>query len=113
MNFEENAREYHKSGCNCAMAVYGAYAEKLGMTVEEALAAAPLPRSEGGYCGAFLAGRKILEKLKPEAVADYEKKFLEIYGDTQCSVLIKMHGFKKNCNNYVGDAARLVEEELN
>lgn len=112
MGMEENARAYHKSGYNCAMSVYAAYAEKLGLSGEEARKAAPLPRSEGGKCGAYLAGRKIIEQLKPEAVDEYEKRFLDIYGNTECAKLIMMHGLKKNCNNYVGDAARLAEDLL-
>jgi hypothetical protein len=109
---EEIARENHRNGYNCAMSVYAGFAEKLGLSEDEARQIAPKPRAEGGKCGAYLAGRKILEQLKPEAAEEFDKRFVEIYGHTECSKLIMMHGLKKNCNNYVGDAARLVEELL-
>ena len=76
MNYEENARKNHKNGFNCAMSVYVAYCDKLGISPELARNTAPKPRSEGGKCGAFLAGKKILEQLKPEAVTDYEQRFI-------------------------------------
>ncbi len=114
MGYEENARNNHRSGFNCAMSVYVAYADELGLTTEQARATAPMPRSEGGKCGAFLAGRKILEQLKPDAVEGYEKSFIEMNGQTECSRLVAAHGvLRKSCNDYVGDAARLVEEALN
>ena len=113
MNYEEAARKNHKSGYNCATSVYLAYAEKLGMTPEEARSEAPKPRSEGGKCGAFLAGKKILEQLKPEAVDKYEQRYIELNGQTECSRLVAAHdALGKSCNDYVGDAARLVEEML-
>lgn len=113
MSIEEDARAYHKKGNNCAKAVYAAYADKLGMDSKEALSLAPSPRGEGGLCGAYLAGKKVLEQLKPEAVPELEKKFVDTYGHTHCAKLIALHGFKKNCNDYVGNAAKWVEELLN
>lgn len=109
---EENARAYNKSGHNCAMSVYTAYAEKLGISEDEAKRIAPRPRAEGGKCGAYLAGIKVLEKLKPEATEEFDRRFVELYGHTECSKLIMLNGLHKNCNNYVGDAARIVEELL-
>ena len=113
MRYEERARVNHRSGYNCAMSVYAAYANKLGMTPEQARKEAPKPRSEGGKCGAFLAEKKILEQLKPEAVQAYEESYIAANGQVTCSRLIALHGtLKKSCNDYVGDAARLVEEAL-
>ncbi len=113
MNYENNARSNHKNGNNCAMSVYTAFAERLGITAEEARNTAPKPRSEGGKCGAFLAGRKIIEILKPEAAELYEQRFIEQNGQTECSRLIMAHGkLRKSCNDYVGDAARLADEIL-
>ena len=113
MDYKENARKNHRNGFNCAMSVYAAYCDKLGISPEQAKNAAPKPRSEGGKCGAFLAGKKILEQLKPEAVADYERKFIELNGQTECSRLVSAHDIlRKSCNDYVGDAARLIEEAL-
>ena len=113
MSLEENARAYHKKGNNCSKAVYAAYADKLGLTPEEALKAAPAPRSVAGQCGALLAGKKVLEQLKPEAVEELDKKFIETYGHTECAKLIALHGLKKYCNDYVGNSAKWVEELLN
>ncbi len=113
MNYENNARSNHKNGNNCAVSVYTAFAERLGITAEEARNTAPKPRSEGGKCGAFLAGRKIVESLKPEAAELYEQRFIEQNGQTECSRLIMAHGkLRKSCNDYVGDAARLADEIL-
>lgn len=100
-------------GHNCAAAVYAAFADALGITLAEAMRLAPTPRSEGGKCGAFLAGRKVLEQLKPEAVEEYERKFIELNGQSECSLLVLAHRrLRKKCNDYVGDATRLAGEEL-
>lgn len=48
MGLEESARAVHKSGYNCSMSVYSAYAKKLGISEEEARKIAPKPRAEGG-----------------------------------------------------------------
>ncbi len=113
MNTEEIARINHKSGYNCAMSVYAAFADSLGISQEESKTTAPRPRSEGGKCGAFLAGKKIVQCLKPEASELYEDRFIELNGQTECSRLISAHGkLRKSCNDYVGDAARLVQEIL-
>lgn len=43
------------------------------------------------------------------AIDDTEKKFIELNGQTECSRLVAAHGvLRKSCNDYVGDAARLV-----
>ena len=113
MSYEENARKNHRNGFNCAMSVFVAYCNNLGISPEQARNAAPKLRSEGGKCGAFLAGKNILEQLKPEAVTDYEQKFIELNDQTECSRLVSSHDLlRKSCNDYVGDAARLVEEEI-
>lgn len=109
MSYEDKARLNHRNRYNCAMSAYTAYADKLGITDIQARDAAPKPRSEGGKCGAFLAGKAILEKFKPSAIPEYEKKFIELDGQTECSRLVAAHGvLRKSCNDYVGDAARLV-----
>ena len=113
MNAEEIATKNHKSGYNCAMSVYAAFADRLGISQEEAKKTAPRPRSEGGKCGAFLAGKKIIERLKPDVAEQYEKRFIELNGQTECSRLIMAHGLlRKSCNDYVGDASRLVQKLL-
>ena len=113
MGYEEKARNNHKGGYNCGMSVYSAFADILGISEEQARETAPKPRSEGGKCGAFLAGKKVLEQIKPQAVAEYERKYLELNGHAECIKLGIAPGVAgKNCNDYVGDAARLVEEVL-
>ncbi|MBQ6595160.1 MAG: C-GCAxxG-C-C family protein [Clostridia bacterium] len=113
MSHEKQAREYHRRRLNCAMSVFTAFAGEMGLTMEEAMQQAPKPRSEGGRCGAFLAGRSVLERLRPEAVPAYEEGFVGLNGMTECRALVAAHGIlRKSCNDYVGDAARLVEELL-
>lgn len=114
MSLEENARAEHRKGNNCAISVYLAYAEKLGLSAEEALKAAPKPRAEGGKCGAYLAGMHIMERLKPEAAAEFDKRFKELNNEeTACAkLLMARRKTGKNCNDLVGDSARILEELL-
>ena len=52
-------------------------------------------------------------RRKPEAVPEYERRFIELYGQTECTKLLSSQNrLRKSCNDYVGDAARLVEEAL-
>ncbi len=98
MDRETTAREKHKTGSNCANAVYSTFKDKVsGM--------APLPRSEGGKCGAVLSGEKILKKMGIDPTA-FDEKFLELYGTLKCAELRKG---KYPCNDLVGTSARLVE----
>ena len=100
MGYEENARLNHRNGSNCSASLFKAFADKLGMSAEEAARIAPAPRSEGGKCGGFLAGKKLFEMIKPEAVEELEKRFLEQHGDDKCASLIMKRRLQgKNCNN--------------
>lgn len=113
MGYEEIARANHRSGNNCAVSLYKAFAGKLGITEEEAMRLAPPPRSEGGKCGGYLAGKKLLETLKPEAAEEFEKRFMEQNGDNKCaSLIIKRRMQGKNCNDLVGETANIIEELL-
>ena len=87
MNHEEQARKNHKSGFNCAQSVFVAFAEELGVSPVEAMQMAPKPRSEGGKCGAYLAGQALLRRLKPEAAEAFEKAFVEANGVSQAGGL--------------------------
>ena len=83
------------------------------MTEDEAVLIAPSPRSEGGKCGGFLAGIKLLEMIKPETVEEFEKRFLEQNGDNKCASLIMKRRLKgKNCNDLVGETANIIESLL-
>jgi hypothetical protein len=113
MGYEEIARANHRNGNSCSASLFRAFSDKLGMSEDEAAKIAPTPRSEGGKCGGFLAGRKLLEMLKPEAVEKFENRFLEQNGDDKCANLImkrKMQG--KNCNDLVGETACIIESML-
>ena len=113
MGYEEIARANHRNGNNCSASLFKAFANKLGMTEEEAARIAPPPRSEGGTCGGFLAGRKLLEMLKPETVKEFEKRFLDQNGDNKCASLIMKRRLKgKNCNDLVGETANIIESLL-
>ena len=113
MGYEEIARANHRNGNSCSASLFMAYADKLGMTEDEAAKIAPAPRSEGGKCGGFLAGRKLIEMLKPEAVEEFEKLFLEQNGDDKCASLIMKRRLQgKNCNDLVGETVNIIESIL-
>ena len=110
MGYEEKARANHRNGNNCSVSLFKAYADKLGVTEEEAAKMAIPPRSEGGKCGGFLSGRRLVEILKPEAVEEFEKRFLEQNGDNQCATLIMKRRLQgKNCNDLVGETANIFD----
>jgi hypothetical protein len=113
MGYEEIARANHRSGNNCSVSLFKAFADKMGMSEAEAARIAPPPRSEGGKCGGFLAGRKLLEMLKPEVVEEFEKCFLEQNGDNKCaSLILKRRLQGKNCNDLVGETASIIESMI-
>lgn len=113
MGYEEKARANHRNGNNCSVSLFKAFADKLGISEEEAAQMAPAPRSEGGKCGGYLAGRKLLEKLKPETVEEFEKRFHEQNGDDRCAELIMKRRLQgKNCNDLVGETAEIIESML-
>ncbi len=104
---EDIAREYHRNGNNCAQSVTMAFDRDLGLSTEDAARLAPRPRSDGGKCGAYLAGCQLLQRLKPEAVEEFQRRFREENGAISCGAL-RLSG--KRCNDLVGCAARLAEE---
>ena len=107
MSHETSARNNYRSGFNCAQSVFTAFAEEIGLPPAEAMQAAPAPRSEGGKCGAYLAGAALLAQLRPEAAAAFRERFLEENGAVECGKLRKMG---KPCSDLVGSAARLTKE---
>ena len=113
MKYEEIARTNHRNGNNCSASLFKAFADKMDMSENEAAKIAPPPRSEGGKCGGYLAGRKVLEMLKPEAVEEFEKRFMEQNGDNLCASLIMKRRLQgKNCNDLVGETASIIESLL-
>ena len=69
---------------------------------------APVPRSNGGMCGAVLAGEQVLRELGKDTSL-FDDKFLEKYGSLKCAELRKA---KSSCNDLVGYSALLVEEGI-
>lgn len=67
---------------------------------------APMPRSEGGKCGAVLAGEKVLGQPGMN-VESFDETFISIFGSLKCSELRHTDPL---CNDFVGCAARLTEE---
>ena len=113
MTREDQARANHRGGYNCAQAVCAAFAGAMGVSEAEAMALAPRPRTDGGKCGAFLGGRAVLARLRPEAVDAYEQAFTELNGANTCMALVaSRRRLGKKCADYAADAARLVEAAL-
>ena len=99
MDREQVARKNHRSGYNCASAVYSTFYDRVNGT-------ATMPRSEGGKCGAVLSAEKVLSQLGKSTVA-FDDKFIELFGSLKCAELRRA---KHPCNDLVGTAARLAEE---
>lgn len=102
MSHEETARAAHRGGSNCASSVYRAF-EPLNPNP----GSAPAPRSEGGKCGAALAGMKLCREMGIDA--DFEQAFIRAFGAVKCGEL-RRRGVA--CNDLVGGAARLLDELL-
>ena len=99
MDREQMARKTHKSGSNCATAVYASFSDKVS-------GKAPMPRSEGGKCGAVLAAEKVIREMGMDA-AEFDQKFLEKFGSLKC---VELRGGKYPCNDLVGVAAKMADE---
>lgn len=106
-DFETEARSNHRSGMNCAMAVYNALA-----TVNENKTVPPKPRAEGGKCGTVLAAEQIIREMggSPDTEEDFDKRFSERFGSLKCAELRGM--LRNKCNDYVGYAAAMVAEMM-
>ena len=101
MNREQIARERHNSDYNCANAVYYAFSDKVSGT-------APIPRSEGGKCGAVLAAEKALGQLGLNSSA-FDEELYRRYRSLMC-IELRRAGY--SCNDLVGTAAGLVSEMI-
>lgn len=105
MNHEMTAREIHRSGYSCASAIYRAFND-----VHGGAGSAPIPKSEGGKCGAVLSAEKILREYGGGDTSEFDARFQENFGSLKCRDLLSA-GY--GCNEYVGYAAALAEELLN
>ena len=101
MNREQTARKNHYSGHSCSSAVYRTFSDLVS-------GEAPIPRSEGGKCGAVLAAEKVLKQLELDSNA-FDTQFLAQFHSLKCGDL-RRAGFP--CNDLVGTAARLADEAI-
>ncbi len=112
----EKAVENHKNFYSCSAAVLCAYAEKAGLTSEEARnVAAPFAGGKRGKCGAVMAAEYVLQQVKNADVgaetAVFESRFIDAgKGSVMCKDLRgKTPG---SCRACVKDAALILEEML-
>ena len=101
MNREQTARKNHYSGYSCSSAVYRTFSDLVS-------GEAPIPRSEGGKCGAVLAAEKVLSKMGLSSDA-FDTQFLAQFHSLKCGEL-RRAGFP--CNDLVGAAAKLADEAV-
>lgn len=114
MGYGEVARSHmRRDGANCSQSVTIAYAEKLGITEEEAMMIAPEPRSIDGKCGAVLAAEMILDKLGVDKKEEFDKTFLDSNKSLQCKPLLETKKARnKSCHDMVEEAADILEKLL-
>ena len=101
MDYEKLARDQHHRGVSCSGSVYKAFAD-----VNPNMTQAPLPRAEGGKCGAVLAAEKVLREMGIEKTDKVEEEFLKRFGSLNCLELLS--NSDKTCNDFVGAAASIV-----
>ena len=104
MKHEETARGNHRTGNNCAVSVYTAFTD-----VNPNPGLIPAPRSDGGKCGAYLAGIKLLNDMGKGNTEKFEEEFLKRFRSIKCGELRKS---KVPCNDLVGGAADMVDTLL-
>ena len=104
MKHEDTARNNHRAGNNCAVSVYTAFSD-----VNSNPGPIPAPRSDGGKCGAYLAGIKLFNDMDAGDAKEFEKEFLNRFGSIKCGELRKS---KVPCNDLVGGAAEIVDEMI-
>ncbi len=103
MDHEQTARANHRRGMSCADSVYQAFSD-----LNARMTAAPVPRSEGGKCGAVLAAEKVLRETGAGSIDEFERRFTGRFGSLKCSELLgKRRGA---CNDFVGTASAIAEE---
>ena len=57
------AGAYYAAGNSCEQAVFAAYAGEMGLSVVKAQQEAPRRKDRGALCGAYTAGKAVLERL--------------------------------------------------
>ena len=101
MDREQKARSNHRRGYSCASSVYTAFSD-----VNPKLGQPPIPRSDGGRCGAVLAALKTLREMGIDRTDQFEEDFTARFGSVKCRDLMRTG---KDCNDCVGAAAEIVE----
>ena len=101
MIHERIARQKHRSGYSCASSVYSSFSD-----INPNMGTPPVPRAEGGKCGAVLAAEKVLRDTGHDCIAQFESEFLKHFCSLKCGELIRKG---HNCNDCVGIAASIVE----
>ena len=105
IDYESIARSNHRSGMNCALAVY----DSLSMNNPNKTTP-PRPRENGGMCGAVLSAEQTIREMggTDEDVVEFERRFTEKHKYLKCGQLRGMLAGK--CNDYVGTAAAIVAD---
>ena len=126
---EELAKGYYLEGCNCAQAVFLAFAKNLGL---DAPSAAKIALSFGGgmgrgeTCGALTGALMALGLSESGAIPPAKEdkvhclskakllasRFEETFGTTLCRQLLAQAEGKKVCPKAVGFMAKELEEIL-
>ena len=101
MDHEKTARAAHRSGYSCASSVYKAFSD-----INKNSSVAPMPRSEGGKCGAVLSAEKVLREMGIQKQEAFEEAFIKEFGSLKCFKLMRSH---HSCNDFVGAAARILD----
>ena len=135
------AADYHHQGYNCAQAVACAFADVIGLSVEQV--AALTGAFGGGFrageiCGAVGGGAMVLGARWPHTeprdmkaksfvskkVMEFERRFLERFPGLRCGDIRDLPGrpeaspaaqrleLKKSCDVYIAAAVELLEEML-
>ena len=111
------AIENHKNFYSCSAAVMCAFADEIGITEEEAkAAAAPFAGGKMIKCGAVLAAEYILSRKYPEKahelISEFENRFTSMNSSVVCK---ELKGFLtgkplRSCRGCVTDAAGILEK---
>ena len=144
MNRFQLAKSFHEKGYNCAQAVAASFADLTGLSLEQTLAVAGgfgggVGGSHQELCGAISGGVMVLSQLFPhlkegdregkyalyDLVADFRKRFLEIFQLSRCEDLLAAEpglgastkeaaklGLTAPCDILIVTAVQLVEEML-
>ena len=108
---EKKARDNHKMGNNCSNSLAITFADKLGLSNDEAKALVPQPRSIEGMCGGYLSVIAMRRKLGIDKEEEYKEMFLKKNGSLYCKELIASRaGTGRNCNDIVGESAAMMDE---